>query len=279
MSRVPRILMCPPTYFGIEYEINPWMNRQVVANNDLARQQWDTLHAKLIELGATIELMEPIKGLPDIVFTANAGLVYGDLVLASRFRHGVRQGETPHFNTWFQANGFRVETLPEKMFFEGAGDALFCGEILFAGYRSRSDAKGAMWIGDRLGVEALPLELVDPRFYHIDTCFCPLAKSEALYFPGAFDDYGRAVISARIGKLIAVEADEAAHFCCNAVVVGKNVILNDGAPKLAANLESAGYKVYSLPLSEFMKAGGSAKCLTLRLDGEDALARLNQGAS
>lgn len=273
MGRTPRILMCPPDYFGIEYEINPWMNRRVSADHDLALRQWNALHCTLLELGATVELMEPVPGLPDLVFTANAGLVFGDLVLSSRFRHAVRQGETPHFNAWFQAHGFRVECLPEKVAFEGAGDALFCGEILFAGYRSRSDARGAIWIGDRLGVEVLPLELLDPRFYHLDTCFCPLATGEAIYFPGAFDDYGRAVLGERIGRLIAVDAEEAATFCCNSVVVGKTVVMNDGAVKLAGALESAGYAVRTLPLSEFMKAGGSAKCLTLRLDGEEAATR------
>ena len=267
-----RILMCPPDHYAIEYEINPWMSRQVGSDAAESVRQWIALRDVLADLGATIEVMEPVAGLPDLVFTANAGLIYEDLFLSSRFRHGVRQGETPRFDAWFAAHGFRVETMPPGQNFEGAGDALFCGDVLFAGYRFRSDARSELWLGDRLGVEVLPLELVDPRYYHIDTCFCPLADGEALYYPGAFDEYGRAVLAARIPKLIAATADEAVSFSCNAVVVGRNVVLNEGAPKLSKSLTDAGYAVHPVQLTEFIKSGGSAKCLTLRLDGEDAAA-------
>ena len=160
--------------------------------------------------------------------------------------------------------------LPPGSYFEGAGDAQFCGETLFAGYRFRSDVRSHQWVGERLGVEVLPLELVDPRFYHLDTCFCPLAPDWALYYPGALDEYGRSVLRDRIPNLIEVAAEEAISFSCNAVVVGKTVVLNQGAPKLAETLEQAGYAVRPLEFSEFIKSGGSAKCLTLRIDGEDA---------
>lgn len=127
-------------------------------------------------------------------------------------------------------------------------------------------------MGERLGVAVLPLELVDPRFYHLDTCFCPLSEDEAFYYPGAFDDYGRSVLQYQIPNLLEVSAEEAVSFSCNAVVVGKTVILNDGAPKLARALQDWGYEVRPIRLSEFIKAGGSAKCLTLRIDGEEAAA-------
>jgi len=270
MPTEPRILMCPPDHYGIEYEINPWMNREIGSDPGESRRQWRALRETLEDLGASIEEMEPVAGLPDLVFTANAGLIFEDLFLSSRFRFGVRQGETPYFDAWFAAHGFRVETLPAEHYFEGAGDALFCGEVLFAGYRFRSDARSHMRLGDRLGVEVLPLELVDPRFYHLDTCFCPIAEDAAIYYPGAFDEYGRSVLSARIPNLIEVTAEEAVSFSCNAVVVGRAIVLNDGAPKLARSLVDKGYAVRPLRLTEFIKAGGSAKCLTLRLDGEDA---------
>jgi N-dimethylarginine dimethylaminohydrolase len=266
----PRILMCPPEHYGIEYEINPWMNRQVASDPAESRQQWEALYNRLRELGVTVERLDAVPGLPDLVFTANAGLVFHDRFVSSRFRYGVRQGETPLFDRWARDHGFRVVTLPPGLHFEGAGDALFCGEVLFAGYRFRSDARSHTWIGEHLGVEALPLELVDPRFYHLDTCFCPLAEDEAIYYPGAFDDYGRSVLRDRIPRLIEVSAEEAASFSCNAVVVGRNVILNEGAPKLARALQDSGYAAHPLRLTEFIKAGGSAKCLTLRLDGEEA---------
>ncbi len=177
---------------------------------------------------------------------------------------------SPHFEKWARDRGFTLVPLPESMNFEGAGDALFCGDTLFAGYRFRSDVRSHQWVGERLGVPALPLELVDPRFYHLDTCFCPVAPGVAIYYPGAFDEYGRSVLQDRIDRLVEVSAEEAVSFSCNAVVVGRSVVLNQGAPKLAAALESLGFNVRPLEFSEFIKSGGSAKCLTLRIDGEEA---------
>jgi N-dimethylarginine dimethylaminohydrolase len=268
--KTPRILMCPPDYYGIEYEINPWMSRSRGSTLDRAREQWNRLHETLRGLGVQLELLEPQRGLPDLVFTANAGLVFQDRFFSSRFRHGVRARETPVFEEWFSRHGFRVEQLPADVYFEGAGDALFCGPILFAGYRIRSDVGGHQYLGKILHRLVLPLELVDPRFYHLDTCFCPLAPGEAIYFPDAFDSYGCKVLETHVPRLLPVRAEEAIRFGCNAVVVGKTVILNAGCDRLAGDLRSRGYDPISLELDEFLKAGGSAKCLTLRLDGEDA---------
>ena len=265
-----RILMCPPDHFAIEYEINPWMNVRVGSDAELARKQWSALLQALQGLGVAVDLIEPVRGLPDLVFTANAGVVFRDLFIVSRFRYGVRQGEAPYFENWARSRGFQVVELPPGFNFEGAGDALFCGETLIAGYRFRSDVRSHQWIGERLGVEVLPLELIDPRFYHLDTCFCPLASDLALYYPGAFDEYGRSVLRDRIPHLIEVAIEEAVSFSCNAVVVGKTVLLNDGAPKLAVDLRERGFGVHLLGFSEFIKSGGSAKCLTLRVDGEEA---------
>jgi N-dimethylarginine dimethylaminohydrolase len=262
--------MCPPDYYGIEYEINPWMNREISSDPMRAHRQWRSLHLTLLGLGVNVDLLGAAPGLPDLVFTANAGVVYQKLFVSSRFRFGVRQGETPHFDAWARSRGFDVVTLPDAFHFEGAGDALFCGETLFAGYRFRSDVRSHQWVADRLGVEVLALELVDPRFYHLDTCFCPLNADQAVYYPGAFDDYGRSVLRDRIGSLIEVSAEESVSFSCNAVVVGRDVILNQGVPKLTRALETLGYTVHPLSLTEFIKSGGSAKCLTLRLDGEEA---------
>ncbi len=268
--RTPQILMCPPDYYGIEYEINPWMSRARGSIPDRAQQQWRNLYETLVKLGVQVELMTPQQGLPDLVFTANAGLTFGQQFFSSRFRHEVRARETPYFDAWFAEHGYKVEHLPEGMYFEGAGDALFCGDILFAGYRIRSDAAAHQWLGKTLGHRALPIELIDPRFYHLDTCFCPLAPGEAIYFPDAFDQYGRKVLESHIPKLLPVIEDEAARFACNAVVVGKTVVVNAGCPRLVEDLRQHGYEAIAVELDEFIKAGGSAKCLTLRLDGEEA---------
>lgn len=268
--RSPRILMCPPDHYGIEYEINPWMNRSRGSSPVRAQAQWHALEAQLRALNVQLEFMTPQPGLPDLVFTANAGLVYKNRFFSSQFRHAVRAKESPHFDAWFAAHGFTVEHLPEGMFFEGAGDALFAGSKLIAGYRIRSDALGHQSLAQSLGVQVLPVELVDPRFYHLDTCFCPLSPTEALWFPPAFDAYGQKVLRTHVPHLIDVVEPEAVRFACNAVVVGRSVVLNAGSDQLTRDLESRGYACHPVELDEFLKAGGSAKCLTLRLDGEDA---------
>jgi len=268
--RKPRILMCPPDYYGIEYEINPWMSRSRSSTPERALQQWQKLHDTLCGLGVQVERMAPQVGLPDLVFTANAGLVFGQHFFSSRFRHEVRARETPYFDAWFAAHEFDVRHLPDGMYFEGAGDALFCGPALFAGYRIRSDVQGHQTLAGAIKRQVLPLELVNPRFYHLDTCFCPLAPGEALYYPDAFDAYGRKVLEKHIPRLLAVNESESQRFGCNAVVVGKTVITNSGCEQLGADLRAWGYQPVAVELDEFLKAGGSAKCLTIRLDGEEA---------
>jgi N-dimethylarginine dimethylaminohydrolase len=224
-----------------------------------------------------VELLKPQPGLPDLVFTANAGLVFWQRFISSSFRHEVRARESPFFEAWFTAHGFSVEHMPQGVFFEGAGDALFCGTTLFAGYRIRSDVRGHQCLGRRLNCLVLPLELIDPHFYHLDTCFCPLAVSEAIYYPGAFDEYGLKVLQVYVPRLLAVTKEEAHRFACNAVVVGRTVVTNAGCEQLALGLRQWGYEPVSLELDEFIKSGGSAKCLTLRLDGEEAALWKEQG--
>ena len=268
----PHILMCPPDHYGIEYEINPWMNTERQADHSLAVEQWQSLRELLSLVGARISEVPPAAGLPDLVFTANAALIFKQQAVLARFKHEQRQGEEPHFERWLTDSGWKVLQPPGAFSFEGAGDALFCGDTLFAGYRMRSDASGHQQIGEMLGVRVLPLELVDPYYYHLDTCFCPLSGGEAIYFPGAFDDYGRTVLLDNVPKLIAVDETEARSFACNAVVIDKSVVTNTGCPLLHEHLWRAGYLPVATPLGEFVKAGGSAKCLTLRLDGEEAAA-------
>ena len=266
----PHILMCPPDHYGIEYEINPWMSRSRQSDREVAQQQWRDLRAIIESTGAKVSTLDPVPGLPDLVFTANAALIYRRWAVLSHFRHTQRQGEEPYDATWLEQHGFHVQHAPEGVFFEGAGDALFCGDTLFAGYRIRSDARGHQRIGEQLGVRVIPLELVDGYYYHLDTCFCPLAPGRAIYFPGAFDDYGQRALGDLVPELVPVDEAEARRFACNAVVIGNTVITNSGCPRLQSQLRSLGFEPRETPLDEFVKSGGSAKCLTLRLDGEEA---------
>jgi N-dimethylarginine dimethylaminohydrolase len=267
-----RILMCPPDHYGIEYEINPWMSRERPADRKLAIHQWRQLVNQIQATGAEIELVPPIAGLPDLVFTANAAMIFGARAILAHFKHHERQGEEPFYEAALAKLGFEVEKPPQNSYFEGAGDALFCGDTLFCGYQTRSDARGHQEIGEILGVRVIPLEMIDWYYYHLDTCFCPLAEGEAIYFSGAFDEYGLRALRDAIPNLIDVKDGEAKAFACNAVVIGKTVITNSGCDDLHAQLRARGYDPVATPLSEFVKAGGSAKCLTLRLDGEEAAA-------
>lgn len=267
--------MCPPDYYGIEYEINPWMHRKNQPIQELAAQQWKALVEILWQMGAVVESVEPVRGLPDLVFTANAGVVLGNRVVLSRFRHAARQGEEPVFAQWFATHGFQVTRLADEQYFEGAGDALFCGDTLFAGYRHRSDIRALQEVAALLGHRIVPMELVDPYFYHVDTCLCPLAPGVAAYFPGAFDQYGQRSLREWIPDLIEVASDEARHFACNAVVVGRHVVTNVGCPEFHRQLRERGFEPVATDLGEFLKSGGSAKCLTLRLDGEEAAPKVD----
>jgi N-dimethylarginine dimethylaminohydrolase len=269
-ASVPQILMCPPTYYGIEYEINPWMSRQRQADREGALVQWTALRSALESCGARVVLLDPVAGLPDLVFTANAALVHRRTAVLARFRYPQRRGEEPYDEAWLTSAGFEVRKLDEGVYFEGAGDALFAGDTLVAGYRIRSDVRGHQQIGTLLGCRVIPLELLDPYYYHLDTCFCPLDARRAIYYPGAFDDYGRRALAEVVSELVEVREDEARRFACNAVVVGNTVVTNTGCPKLHESLRQRGFATRETPLDEFTKAGGSAKCLTLRLDGEES---------
>lgn len=262
---MPKLLLCPPDYYGIEYEINPWMSRSRGAKLELAREQWQQLHVTLKSLGCEIELIPSQPKLPDMVFTANAGLAVGRRFIRSNFRFKERRGEAPHFERWFADQGYEVVQLPEELFFEGEGDALFCGDTLFCGYRHRSDIQSHQRIGELLKCLTISVELIDERFYHLDTCFCPLPEGGAVWYPAAFDEYGQRAIRQHVQRLIDVPSNEALHFACNAVVVGKHVVLPEGCPALTRTLETGGYQCRPLPMSEFIKAGGACKCLTLWL--------------
>ncbi len=270
MDSPASILMCPPDHFGIEYEINPWMNRRRQCDHDLAARQWRDLRSLLEDAGATVSCLRPVAGLPDLVFTANAALIFRDLAILSRFRHAQRRGEEERNRLWLSEQGLRVHALQADAFFEGAGDALFCGEVLFAGYRIRSDIRAHHEIAALLGCRVIPLELVDDHFYHLDTCFCPLAPGVAIYCPSAFDDYAQRVLEELVEELIPVSPAESRRLGCNAVVVGRTVVTSTGCPQLHGQLRARGFKPCGTPIGEFIKAGGGAKCLTLRLDGEDA---------
>ncbi|BAS55767.1 MULTISPECIES: bifunctional arginine dihydrolase/ornithine cyclodeaminase [Leptolyngbya] len=269
MTSSIRILMCAPDHYDVDYVINPWMEGNIhKSSRDRAVEQWHGLH-DLIKQHAIVDLVTPQKGVPDMVFTANAGLVLGDTAVLSRFYHKERQGEEPFFKEWFENNGFTVYELPPELPFEGAGDALFDreGRWLWAGYGFRSELDSHPYLAKWLDVEVLSLRLMDERFYHLDTCFCPLSNGYLLYYPPAFDAYSNRLIEMRVPaeKRIAIAEPDAVNFACNAVNLDHIVIMNKASAELKQRLADAGFTVLETPLTEFLKAGGAAKCLTLRV--------------
>src|ERR671924_2394979 len=198
-----KLLMCSPTYYGIEYEINPWMSRSRRSDAGLAREQWKGLGRLLEErCGVDTRLGEAQPGLPDMVFTANAGLVWQQKFIVSNFRYEVRRPEAAHYAEWFRQQGFEIVHLPREKYFEGEGDLLRCGGTWFAGYHIRSDIIAHQQVAEIIEQEILALELTSDWFYHLDTCFCPLSDTEALFYPPAFDDYAKVVLENHVPDLI-----------------------------------------------------------------------------
>ncbi len=264
-----KILMCPPDHYGIEYEINPWMKIENKSDHERALSQWNKLYQTIHACGADISLISPINGCPDMTFTANAGLLYKNNIILSHFKYPERETEAPHFEKWFKQAGFQVLNPVSEHgnapFFEGAGDALTDGEFVFVGFGFRSDlnfyTQTTFFDQDKL----VMCELVDPYFYHIDTCFCPLDKNLAIWYPNAFSEKSQALMQSKT-HLIAVNEEEAKRFACNAVVINKHVITPTGCPNLANDLKALGYTVFACEMDEYLKAGGACKCLTMRLD-------------
>lgn len=262
--------MCRPDFFDVKYIINPWMEGNISrARPEVSKQQWEKLY-NIISSLADVSLVSPDPAVPDLVFTANAALVFESQCIISRFFHEERMPEEPIFEEWFSKNGFSCKLLPENIPFEGAGDALFDrGEnILWAGYGFRTELEAHSFLNQWVPAEVLSLRLVDSRFYHLDTCFCPLEGGYVMYFPAAFDEYSNRLIEMRIpeDKRIIVDEADAVLFACNAVNIGQHVILNEVSSELTNRLEALGFTTHQTPLSEFLKSGGAAKCLTIRLN-------------
>lgn len=264
-----RVLMCPPDYFSVDYVINPWMaGNEGQLDSELANRQWQALR-DAIQGTADIDLLTPRADLPDLVFTANAGFIYADTVVPSHFMPQERRAEEPYIKAWFSERGYDVKLLPDDVGFEGAGDCLVDrgGEWLWTGYGFRTEIEAHAYLARWFDQEVVSIRLTDSRFYHIDTCLCPLAGGYLLYYPPAFDDDSRVAIEARVPAplRIAVGPADAANFACNAVNIGKHVFAHRFSQDLRDRLTALGFEVHETPLSEFLKAGGSAKCLTLRL--------------
>jgi N-dimethylarginine dimethylaminohydrolase len=280
LAPAARILMCAPEHFGVVYRINPWMDpanwaRQARARAATAKAQWAALHRALRALGVAIELVPPVAGLPDLVFTANAAVVLDRKALLARFRHPQRQGEEAHDAAAFKALQARgiidtVRPLPDGIVLEGAGDCVWDAtrQLFWMGYGPRSELAARDVVEDTFGVEAVALELADARFYHMDTALSALPYGEIMYLPEAFTPAGLAAIRERTtaDQRIEIPAADGAELAANTVCVGDTLVMPACGAPLRAELTGRGYRVVTVPLDAFRASGGAAFCLTLRLD-------------
>jgi N-dimethylarginine dimethylaminohydrolase len=272
-----RVLMVDPQYFNVEYVINPHMDGHIGSVDTAeARRQWEAMRDTLSNIGVEVHVIDGQPGLPDMVFCANQSLpcLRGDgsmEVIMSIMHADQRKGEVPYVENFYRSMGYMIHHLNSEKItdFEGMGDALWHTgrRLIWGGYGYRSSIQAYETVSNVLNVPVIALELIDPSFYHLDTCLCILSESSALYYPAAFTPEGVQILKAFFSNLIEVDAHEASHgFACNALCPdGKNVLIHMGLAKTNHALESLGFKVHELDTSEYLKSGGSAFCMKMML--------------
>ena len=269
-----RYLMCRPEHFTVSYRINPWMEPTKPTDTAKAVRQWQDLYDTYVSLGHEVELIDPVPGLPDMVYTANGGFIIDGRALGVKFRVPERSGEERPFMDWFAANGFDVVEPVEVQ--EGEGDFLLVGDTILAGTGFRSVGDSHRELGEVFGREVVSLRLVDPRFYHLDTAITVLDPVEGpggvdraniAYLPSAFDDESQRILAERYPDAIHVSDEDGAVFGLNAASDGKHVFISPRATGFAAQLTERGYTPVTVDLSELLLGGGGIKCCTLELRG------------
>lgn len=258
-----KILMCPPTAYDIEYEINPWMHMDNQPDKALATKQWQQIYDTYIAAGVGVELIEQPKGLPDMVFTANGGIVRGNIFVSGNFRYKERKGEEAHFQKWFREHGYDVRTLTH--FQGGEGDALFYRGTLYCGYGFRSDLEVHHELAGIFAVPVVSLKLIDPYFYDFDMTFCPLGDRGVLYYPGAYDAQSQEK-AAQIEGGIAITKEQAENYVCNSVYMNGKLLMGYVDDDLREKLKKIDIEPVVFDMSEFKKAGGGIKCVTLYIE-------------
>ncbi len=264
-----RYLMCEPTHYTVSYEINPWMDRTRATDTDLAVRQWRTLRDTYLELGHTVETIDPLPGLPDMVYAANGATMVDGVVYSARFRYPERQPEGPAYEKWFADRGWVTHTATEVN--EGEGDMLVAGDLLLAGWGFRTERAAHAELQEVTGHPVVSLQLVDPRYYHLDTALAVLSSDPAdpqiAYYPPAFSPGSRAVLARLFPDAVLATDADAEVLGLNAVSDGLHVVVSPRATDLAAALRERGYEPLPVDTSELLKGGGGAKCCTLEIRG------------
>jgi N-dimethylarginine dimethylaminohydrolase len=257
-------LLCSPDYFIINYSINPWMRGPAI-NLKLAKIQWNSLRDTIINFGAKVETIDPIPGLPDMVFSANAGVVIKNNFIVSSMKHKERKGESKYFRKWFADKKYNIIDLVPGVTFEGCGDVLIYGKDLIGGYGYRTDLKALEIIAAKSRLNLYSLNLKDPKFYHLDTCFCRVSDTQAIYYPDAFE-LGEVQKLKGVLDLIPVSQRDAELFICNSMLVNGILLIPSSKSSIARILRNKyGIKTCMVNVSEFLKSGGSIQCLSLKI--------------
>lgn len=262
-----RFLMCRPEHYTVSYEINPWMDVTRHTDRDLALQQWETLYRTYLDWGHTVDLIDPLPGLPDMVYAANGATVVDGVVYSARFRYDERGPEGPAYEQWFAHAGFRTHTAREVN--EGEGDILMVGDRFLAGYGFRTDRASHGELAELVGREVVSLELVNPHYYHLDTALAVLDSDPAqplvAYYPPAFSVESQRVLGELYPDAVIATERDAVALGLNAVSDGRRVVLAPGATDLAVELRNRGFEPHAVDTSELLKGGGGAKCCTLEI--------------
>lgn len=263
-----RLLMCPPAHFNVVYDINPWMGETLRSPNAVdrarAERQWETLVERYRSLGHIVEMIEPERGLPDMVFAANAATVIGGKVLTARYRYQERQGEEPCYRDWFERHGFTDMRIARQIN-EGEGDLLFVNNMLLAGYGFRTALRAHAEARRFFDVPVVSLRMVDPHYYHLDTALAVIGDDNIAWYPPAFAPESRAALAQLFPRAIIADPADAAVLGLNLWCDGYHIVMPAGAEGLARQLRDRGFDPIPVDLSELRKAGGSVKCCTLEL--------------
>ncbi|OBY78863.1 hypothetical protein BBG47_14460 [Paenibacillus sp. KS1] len=265
---ITKVLMCKPTYFDIEYSINPYMDVNNKVNKEKAEEQWNYAYRVLESLGIEIVLLDPAEGCPDMTFIGDAGIVCDNKFLASNFRHAERAVEVPHYMEWMYKNGLECHTIPDNIAFEGLGDVVWFNKEVLYGYGQRSSKEAldyVLKVYPDLNLRGV-LHLKDDGFYHLGLAIALIDENTVLYYPSAFTDesleYLRQTYERRIE---CTEQDAKEFFVCNNIPIGNKLIMDNCTTELEEKLNHYGYEVIKTDMSEFKKSGGSVRCLILSL--------------
>lgn len=262
-----KVLLCRPLFYNVSYSINPWMIPGSVDLNK-AQDQWERLVEVYQGLDVEVSVIDQKQNLPDMVFATDQAIVYNKIALLSNFRYKERRGENVPYSDWFKRNNYSVKNAAKDIFFEGTGECLFFRDILFAGHGFRSSKKAAKYIQDELQIEVISLKLTNPNFYHLDTALFPLNDTTAFFYPEAFDQPSLETLKKVVTNLIPFSKTEAHSFAANSVVTDHHVVMPTNIPTFKDKVKNLGYKAVEVDMSEYIKSGGAAHCLTSVLQEE-----------